>query len=150
MSTITSSDESSHVRRRLLRNAAITLAVAAIVAIGSAKAQSSGGRVSQIKPGTNTSFASLKQIDAGNGHPNRVRGAQGQPFLFRRDPNGFRLTALGDVGTPTVAGITAHASDHPTTDHEDPRTPACFLRHNQIVEHAHVRRRQFERGTVPP
>ena len=65
MSTITSSEESSHVRRRLLRNGAITFAVAAIVAIGSVRAQSGGGRVPQIKPGTNTSFGPLKQIDAG-------------------------------------------------------------------------------------
>src|SRR6516225_1943033 len=65
MSTITSSEESSHVRRRLLRNTAITFAVAAIVAIGSVKAQSRRGRVPQIKPGTNTSFGPLKQIDAG-------------------------------------------------------------------------------------
>src|SRR5579862_1422341 len=65
MSTITSSEESSHVRRRLLRNGAITFAVAAIVAIGSVRGQSGGGRVPQIKPGTNTSFGPLKQIDAG-------------------------------------------------------------------------------------
>ena len=51
MSTITSSEESSHVRRRLLRNGAITLAVAAIVAIGSVKAQSSKGRVPRSSPG---------------------------------------------------------------------------------------------------
>jgi hypothetical protein len=65
MSTITSSEESSHVRRRLLRHGAITLAVAAIVAIGSIKAQSSEGRAPKIKPGTNTSFGPVKQIDAG-------------------------------------------------------------------------------------
>jgi hypothetical protein len=65
MSTITSSaEESSHVRRRLLRIEAITFAVAAIVPIGSLSAQSSKGRVPQIKPGTNTSFGPLKQIDA--------------------------------------------------------------------------------------
>src|SRR5271167_4381418 len=65
MSTITSSEDSSHVRRRRFRNGAITFAVAAIVAIGSVKAQSSRGREPQIKPGTNTSFGPLKQIDAG-------------------------------------------------------------------------------------
>src|SRR5580704_1817118 len=65
MSTIRSSEESSHVRRRLLRNGAITFAVAAIVAIGSGRAQSSRGRDPQIKPGANTSFGPLKQIDAG-------------------------------------------------------------------------------------
>src|SRR5579863_9170085 len=65
MSTMTSFEESSHVRRRLLRNGAIAFAVAAIVAIGSVEAQSSRGRVPQIKPGTNASFGPLKQIDAG-------------------------------------------------------------------------------------
>jgi pimeloyl-ACP methyl ester carboxylesterase len=65
MNTITSSDESSHVRRRHLGNGAIAFAVAAIVAIGSVKAQSSGGMVPQIEPRTNTSFGPLKQIDAG-------------------------------------------------------------------------------------
>ena len=65
MSTITNSKESSYVRRRFLRSGAITLAVAAIVAISSVKAQSTGAKVPKIKPGTNTSFGPLKQIDAG-------------------------------------------------------------------------------------
>ena len=65
MSTITSFEVSSHVRRCLLRNGAITVSVAAIVAIGLASAQSSRGTEPRIKPGTNTSFGPLKQIDAG-------------------------------------------------------------------------------------
>ena len=65
MSTIKRSEEISYVRCRLLRNGAITLAVAAIVVIGSAKAQSSGENVPQVKSGKNTSFGSLKQTDAG-------------------------------------------------------------------------------------
>ena len=65
MRTITSSEESNPVRGCRLRNVAITFAVAAIVATGSANAQSSRGRVPRIKPGTNTSFGPLKQIDAG-------------------------------------------------------------------------------------
>jgi len=65
MSTITSFEKSSPIRRRLLRNGAITVAVAAIGAIGFAKAQSSEEEAPQIKPGTNTSFGPLKQIDAG-------------------------------------------------------------------------------------
>jgi pimeloyl-ACP methyl ester carboxylesterase len=55
-------------RRRFLRNAAMTIAAAEFVTIGSADAQSSkktAADVPPIKPGTNTSFASLKQIDAG-------------------------------------------------------------------------------------
>ena len=50
MSTITSSEDSSHVRRRLLCNGAITFAVAAIVAVGSVKAQSNRESVPRIKP----------------------------------------------------------------------------------------------------
>src|SRR5579863_7000000 len=65
MRTITISKESSHVRRRFFRSGAIILAIAAIVAIGSVEAQSIRGSVPRIKPGTNTSFAPLKQIDAG-------------------------------------------------------------------------------------
>jgi pimeloyl-ACP methyl ester carboxylesterase len=65
MSTITSFEESSHGRRRLLRNGAIAVAVAAIVAIGFAKAQSSKEKAPQIKPGADTSFGPLKQINAG-------------------------------------------------------------------------------------
>ena len=45
----------------------MTLAAAQFVTIGSANAQSSGAKPADlptIKPGTNTSFGSLKQIDA--------------------------------------------------------------------------------------
>jgi pimeloyl-ACP methyl ester carboxylesterase len=55
-------------RRRLLRTAALTVAAAGLGVAVPAKAQSSGERsldASGIKPGTNTSFGTLKQIDAG-------------------------------------------------------------------------------------
>ncbi len=55
-------------RRRFLGTAAMTLAAAPLAMIGPAAAQSSKPKsvhVSAIKPGTHTSFASLKQIDAG-------------------------------------------------------------------------------------
>jgi pimeloyl-ACP methyl ester carboxylesterase len=55
-------------RRRFLATAAITLAAAPLAMLGSAAAQSSKPKsvlVPAIKPGTHTSFASLKQIDAG-------------------------------------------------------------------------------------
>ena len=51
-------------RRGFLRNAAMTLAATELARIGSVNAQSSKS-VPPIKPGTNTSFAALKQIDAG-------------------------------------------------------------------------------------
>jgi pimeloyl-ACP methyl ester carboxylesterase len=53
----------NHDRRRLLGTAALTIAAAELAALGSAAAQS--GKINPIKPGTNTSFSSLKQIDAG-------------------------------------------------------------------------------------
>jgi pimeloyl-ACP methyl ester carboxylesterase len=55
-------------RRRFLGAAAMTVAAARLGVTGSAKAQSSKARTADlpaIKPGTNASFASLKQIDAG-------------------------------------------------------------------------------------
>jgi pimeloyl-ACP methyl ester carboxylesterase len=50
-------------RRRFLGTAAMTIAAAKFGMIGSADAQAT--TISPIKPGTNTSFSSLKQIDAG-------------------------------------------------------------------------------------
>ena len=62
------SEEINHDRRRFLATSAITIAAAQFGMIGSTDAQS--GKLdpvalSTIKPGTNTSFASLKQINAG-------------------------------------------------------------------------------------
>jgi pimeloyl-ACP methyl ester carboxylesterase len=53
-----------HDRRRFLRNAAMTLAATELATVDPVKAQSSR-KVPSTKPGTNTSFGSLKQIDAG-------------------------------------------------------------------------------------
>src|SRR2546425_1062609 len=57
------SEEINHDRRRLLGTAVLTVAAAELAMLGSADAQP--GKINPIKPGTNTSFASLKQIDAG-------------------------------------------------------------------------------------
>ena len=57
------SEEINHDRRRLLGAAVLTIAAAELAKIGSADAQSR--KIAPIKPGTNTSFSSLKQIDAG-------------------------------------------------------------------------------------
>jgi hypothetical protein len=62
------SHEINHHRRRFLGTAAMTIAAAQLGMIGFAHAQSGNARPARlptIKPGTNTSFASLKQIDAG-------------------------------------------------------------------------------------
>jgi pimeloyl-ACP methyl ester carboxylesterase len=56
-------EEINHDRRRLLGTAVLTLAAAELATIGSANAQPA--KISSVKPGTNTSFSSLKQIDAG-------------------------------------------------------------------------------------
>ena len=61
-------EEINHDRRRFLRTAAMTIAAAQLGMTGSAAAQSSRANpasVPTIKPGTNKSFGSLKQIDAG-------------------------------------------------------------------------------------
>ena len=62
------SDEIDHQRRRLLGSAAMTLAAAGLTSNGAAAAQPAKAKPASlraIKPGTNTSFAALKQIDAG-------------------------------------------------------------------------------------
>ncbi len=61
-------EEIDYRRRGLLGAVAMAVATAPLAMIGSAEAQSSGTKavaLPAIKPGTNTSFAALKQIDAG-------------------------------------------------------------------------------------
>jgi pimeloyl-ACP methyl ester carboxylesterase len=61
-------EEISEQRRTFLGTAAMTFAAAQLGMIGSAAAQSNNAKpagLPTIKPGTNTSFSSLKQIDAG-------------------------------------------------------------------------------------
>jgi pimeloyl-ACP methyl ester carboxylesterase len=68
MDTIKMSEDIDHDRRRFLGTAAMTIAAAQLVMTGSAGAQSGNARpavLPAIKPGTNTSFSPLKQIDAG-------------------------------------------------------------------------------------
>ncbi len=57
------SEEINHERRRFLGSAVLTIAAAELAIVGAAYAQS--GKMGPIKPGTNTSFGPLKQIDAG-------------------------------------------------------------------------------------
>jgi uncharacterized protein YraI len=62
------SEQINHDRRRFFGTVAMTIAAAQFGMIASAVAQSSKANpatVPPIKPGTNTSFASLEQIDAG-------------------------------------------------------------------------------------
>jgi pimeloyl-ACP methyl ester carboxylesterase len=62
---IKTSEEINHHRRRFFGTAAMTVAAAQLGMIGSAAAQSGKAKLPSIKPGTNTSFGSLKQIEAG-------------------------------------------------------------------------------------
>jgi pimeloyl-ACP methyl ester carboxylesterase len=57
------SEQINQDRRRILGAAVLAVAAAELATLGSAQAQST--KINPIKPGTNTSFASLKQIDAG-------------------------------------------------------------------------------------
>jgi hypothetical protein len=55
-----------HQRRRFLGSTAVTLAATQLALLGSADAQSGDAKkMPAIKPGTNTSFAALKQVNAG-------------------------------------------------------------------------------------
>jgi pimeloyl-ACP methyl ester carboxylesterase len=67
MSTNKPSEEVNHNRRRFLGTAAMTMAATQFGMFSPANAQSAKTKpdVPAIKPGTNTSFVSLKQIDAG-------------------------------------------------------------------------------------
>jgi pimeloyl-ACP methyl ester carboxylesterase len=68
MGTIKMSEEINHHRRRFLSTAAVTIAAAELGMIGSVDAQSGKAKPADlptIKPGTNTSFGALKQVDAG-------------------------------------------------------------------------------------
>jgi pimeloyl-ACP methyl ester carboxylesterase len=62
MNRIKMPDEINHHRRRFFGTAAMAVAAAQLGMIGSADAQSD---LPKIKPGTNTSFGTLRQIDAG-------------------------------------------------------------------------------------
>jgi pimeloyl-ACP methyl ester carboxylesterase len=62
------SEQIDYERRRFLGMAAMSIAAAQVGRMGSARAQTGNAKprqLSTIKPGTNTSFGSLKQIDAG-------------------------------------------------------------------------------------
>ena len=68
MNTIKTSEETSPNRRSFLRNAAMAIAATQLGVTDFANAQpaiTKSANAPTIKPGTNTSFASMKQIDAG-------------------------------------------------------------------------------------
>jgi pimeloyl-ACP methyl ester carboxylesterase len=65
MSQIKPPDAIDHERRRFIGTAAMTVAGAQLGMTGFAQAQAAKGKLTAVKPGTHTSFAPLKQIDAG-------------------------------------------------------------------------------------
>ena len=65
METIRMFEEIDHQRRRFFGTAAMTVAAAQFGMMGSAAAQPTRKNLPAIKPGTHTSFAPIKQIDAG-------------------------------------------------------------------------------------
>jgi pimeloyl-ACP methyl ester carboxylesterase len=65
MDTIKIADEINQDRRRFFGTAAMAVAATQLGMIGPASAQRVEAKMPAIKAGTNTSFASLKQIDAG-------------------------------------------------------------------------------------
>jgi pimeloyl-ACP methyl ester carboxylesterase len=66
MDRVKSFAEIDHHRRRFFGTAVITIAAAQLGMIGSSNAQTRSAQLPAIKPGTNTSFASLNQINAGD------------------------------------------------------------------------------------
>jgi hypothetical protein len=65
MDTITMHEAIDHDRRRFFGAAALTFTAAQLGVIGAAHAETKPEPLPAIKPGTNTSFAPLKQTDAG-------------------------------------------------------------------------------------
>ena len=66
MAKIDKSEQIDHSRRRLFGAAAVSAAVAQLGLTRSAPAQTKSSNLPAIKPGANTSFGPLKQIDAGD------------------------------------------------------------------------------------
>jgi pimeloyl-ACP methyl ester carboxylesterase len=65
MDEIRISEAIDHHRRRFFGTAALTIAAAQLGMIGSSDAQTQSTQLPAIKPGTNTSFGPLKQMEAG-------------------------------------------------------------------------------------
>jgi pimeloyl-ACP methyl ester carboxylesterase len=65
METIDTAEDINRDRRRFLGAATMTVAAAQLGLIGSAAAQAKEVKMPAIKPGTNTSFGALKQVEAG-------------------------------------------------------------------------------------
>jgi pimeloyl-ACP methyl ester carboxylesterase len=93
-------------RRRFLGTAAMAIAATQLAAIGSATAQpgiTKGAELPAINPGTNTSFASLKQIDAGVLNVGYAEaGPSDGPVVFLLHGWPYDIQSFADV-TPLLA-----------------------------------------------
>jgi len=102
MDKIKVGQEIDHHRRRLLGAAAMTVASARLAMSGPAAAQpGKAAELPAIKPGTNTSFPSMKQIDAGvlNVGYAEAGPADGPAvILLQRHPQLCRCRPLARVG----------------------------------------------------
>src|SRR5262245_40818518 len=117
------SEEINRHRRRFFGTAAMTIAAAKLGMIGSADAQSSTTKPAQltaIKRGAPTSFASLKQVDAGVLNVRlRGSGSAHRPSVIplHRWPQG--LPRFGEVGALAAFGglrvIVAYLRGYGTT-----------------------------------
>ena len=100
MAKIKMSKEINRDRRRFCGTAAMTIAAAQLNMIGSADAQSRKSESAQLpaaKPGTHTSFASLKQIDAGVlkiGYAETGPSGGFQSFSFMAGPMTFTALSM--------------------------------------------------------
>ena len=68
MNPINMPEDINHQRRRFLSTAAMAIAATQLGMLSSAKGETTSETAAEIppvKPGTNTSFSSMKQIDAG-------------------------------------------------------------------------------------
>ena len=117
MRTKDQSQDVNHGRRRLIGAAAVTLAAAPLGLLRSTSGIAAP--LTEIKPGTNTAFAALKQIDAGVlnvgyaevGPADAILGAPAHPYTRallsavseadpRRRRNGHRMLVPGEIPSP--------------------------------------------------
>jgi pimeloyl-ACP methyl ester carboxylesterase len=120
---IAAAQDSQHDRRRLLGGAAATLAAAQFAMMGTAQA----GPLPPIKPGTNTAFRTLKQIDAGVLNIGYAEdGPAGGPVVLLLHGWPYDIHSYADVAPLLAAAgyrvIVPHLRGYGTTHFLSPET----------------------------